>query len=132
MRPVALTEAGLTHYRVLCRRQRRTDLVNRAGRRQGRSMITGRRIPGNCGCSPVAEFGKGAARPIFRGIGLDELTFRRGVAGFFARGHHPVPDGAQVLTRLAGGEPATYLDRVSTAGTILVQAGSDLLGYCGA
>jgi hypothetical protein len=73
-----------------------------------------------------------ADHPIFRGIGLDELTFRRGVAGFFARGHHPVPDGAQVLTRLAGGEPATYLDRVSTAGTILVQASSDLLGYCGA
>jgi hypothetical protein len=36
-----------------------------------------------------------------------------------------------VLTRLAGGEPATYLDQVSTAGTILVQATSDLLGYCG-
>jgi hypothetical protein len=68
---------------------------------------------------------------IFHGLRPDELTFRRGVAGFFARGHHPVPDGAQVLTRLAGGEPATYLDRVSTAGTILVQASSDLLGYCG-
>ncbi|MGH3801361.1 MAG: hypothetical protein ACRDTD_14740 [Pseudonocardiaceae bacterium] len=72
-----------------------------------------------------------AEHPIFRGLQPDELTFRRGVAGFFARGHHPVPDGAQVLTRLAGGEPATYLDQVSTAGTILVQASSDLLGYCG-
>lgn len=72
-----------------------------------------------------------ADHPIFRGVQPNELTFRRGVAGFFARGHHPVPDGAQVLTRLAGGEPATYLDRVSTAGTILVQASSDLLGYCG-
>lgn len=71
-----------------------------------------------------------ADHPIFRGIG-DELTFRRGVAGFFARGHHPVPAGAEVLTRLAGGEPSTYLDRVSTAGTILVQATSDLLSYCG-
>ncbi|HKR49001.1 MAG TPA: hypothetical protein VJT72_05355 [Pseudonocardiaceae bacterium] len=72
-----------------------------------------------------------ADHPIFRGVRPEQLTFRRGVAGFFARGHHPVPDGAQVLTRLAGGQPATYLDQVSTAGTILVQASSDLLGYCG-
>ncbi|MGH8919074.1 MAG: hypothetical protein ACRD0H_12250, partial [Actinomycetes bacterium] len=72
-----------------------------------------------------------ADHPIFRGVQPGELTFRRGVAGFFARGHHPVPDGARVLTRLAGGQPATYLDQVSTAGTILVQATSDLLGYCG-
>ncbi len=72
-----------------------------------------------------------ADHPIFRGVQPDELTFRRGVAGFFARGHHPVPDGARVLTRLAGGEPATYLDDVSTAGPILVQASSDLLAYCG-
>src|SRR5581483_10255450 len=50
-----------------------------------------------------------ADHPIFRGMGT-ELTFRRGVAGFFARGHHPVPPGAEVLTRLFGGEPATYLD----------------------
>ncbi len=71
-----------------------------------------------------------ADHPIFRGIS-DELTFRRGVAGFFARGHHPVPAGAEVLTRLSGGEPSTYLDRVSTAGTIVVQATSDLLSYCG-
>lgn len=68
---------------------------------------------------------------IFHGLRPEELTFRRGVAGFFARGHHPPPEGAQVLTRLAGGQPATYLDRVSTAGTIVVQASSDLLGYCG-
>ncbi|MGH3974335.1 MAG: hypothetical protein ACRDS9_13560, partial [Pseudonocardiaceae bacterium] len=72
-----------------------------------------------------------ADHPIFRGKQRDELTFRRGVAGFFARGHHPLPARAEVLTRLSGGEPATYLDRVSTAGTIVVQATSDLLSYCG-
>jgi hypothetical protein len=72
-----------------------------------------------------------ADHPIFRGKQPDELTFRRGVAGFFARGHHPIPAGAEVLTRLSGGEPATYLDRVSTAGTIVVQTTSDLLGHCG-
>ncbi|MGH3719469.1 MAG: hypothetical protein ACRDRI_11655 [Pseudonocardiaceae bacterium] len=96
-------------------------------------------LPGASPFVPLAELSLAAYQVvevanhvIFHGIAPDELTFRRGVAGFFARGHHPVPEGAQVLTRLAGGQPATYLDRVSTAGTILVQATSDLLGYCGA
>lgn len=70
-----------------------------------------------------------ADHPIFAGVEPDDLTFRRGVAGFFARGHHPVPAGAQVLVRLSGGQPVTYLDRVSTAGTAVVQANGDLLGY---
>lgn len=72
-----------------------------------------------------------ADHPLFAGLTADDLTFRRGVAGFFARGHHPPPPGAQVLTRLAGGQPATYLDRVSTAGTILVHATADLAGHVG-
>ncbi len=67
--------------------------------------------------------------PVFRGVDAADLTFRRGVAGFFARGHHPPPEGAEVLTRLAGGQPTTYVDQTSTAGTILVQASWDLLGY---
>lgn len=70
-----------------------------------------------------------AEHPIFAGVEVDDLTFRRGVAGFFARGHHPPPEGAEVLVRLSGGEPVTYLDRVSTAGTILLQTNGDLFGY---
>lgn len=73
-----------------------------------------------------------ADHPIFAGVEPDDLTFRRGVAGFFARGHHPLPPGAEVLVRLAGGEPVTYVDRTSTNGTILVHASGDLLGYDGA
>lgn len=73
----------------------------------------------------VAEI---APHPIFAGVEPDDLTFRRGVAGFFARGHHPPPPGAEVLLRLAGGEPATYVDQVSTRGTIVVHASGDLLG----
>lgn len=72
-----------------------------------------------------------AEHPIFGGVERSDLTYRRGVAGFFARGHHPPPDGADVLVRLAGGQPVTYVDRCSTAGTILVQSTGDLLGYHG-
>ena len=67
--------------------------------------------------------------PIFDGIEMDDLIFRRGVAGFFARGHNEPPPGAEILLALAGNEPVVYLDRVSTRGTILAHSGNDLLGY---
>lgn len=70
-----------------------------------------------------------ADHPVFDGVDPHDLTLRRGVAGFFARGHHPPPEGAAILTRLSGGQPSTYLDQVSTPGTILVQSSCDLLGY---
>ncbi|MGQ0575904.1 MAG: hypothetical protein ACT4RN_17115 [Pseudonocardia sp.] len=92
-------------------------------------------LPGASAFVPLARPGLASYRvaeivphPIFDGVEPDDLTFRRGVAGFFARGHHPVPDGAEVLLRLAGGEPATYVDQVSTRGTIVVHASGDLLG----
>lgn len=67
--------------------------------------------------------------PIFEGVLSDDITYNKGVAGFFARGHHPVPEGAEVLLRLAGDEPVTYIDRNSSTGTILVHAGRSLFGY---
>jgi hypothetical protein len=67
--------------------------------------------------------------PIFEGIAIEDLVFRRGVAGFFARGHHQPPPGAEVILELPGGEPALYVDRVSTNGTILVHGGNDMLGF---
>lgn len=69
--------------------------------------------------------------PIFAGVRPEDLTFRKGVAGFFARGHHPSPPGAEVLLVLADGEPITYLDRSSSGGIILVHSGNDLWGYAG-
>jgi hypothetical protein len=69
--------------------------------------------------------------PIFEGILPEDLTFKDGVAGFFARGHHPPPEGAEILLTLPDGEPIIYIDRNSTQGTILVHSGNDLLGYAG-
>ncbi len=69
--------------------------------------------------------------PIFDGVRPEDLTFRKGVAGFFARGHHPSPRGAEVLLALEGGEPIVYVDRQTTGGTILVHAGNDLWGLAG-
>lgn len=67
--------------------------------------------------------------PIFKGVKEEDLTFRRGVAGFFARGHNPPAEGAEVLLELVGGEPIVYIDRHSTNGTILTHSGHDLLGF---
>lgn len=72
---------------------------------------------------------KAADHPIFKGVEEDHMTLKKGVAGFFARGHHPLPEGAEVLLTLNEGEPITYIDRKSTAGTILAHVGFDLFGY---
>lgn len=70
-----------------------------------------------------------ADHTVFAGVDPHDLTYRRGVAGFFARGHHPPPDGAEVLVTFTTGEPVTYVDRVTTGGTIFLQSSGDLLGY---
>lgn len=64
--------------------------------------------------------------PIFEGVLEDDMTFNKGVSGFFARGHHPIPEGAEVLLTLPGGEPINYIDRSSTKGTIFVHVGNDI------
>lgn len=66
-------------------------------------------------------------QPIFDGVLAEELTFTKGVAGFFARGSHtPIPAQAEILTTLPDAATVTYIDRHTTAGTILVHAGRDL------
>lgn len=67
--------------------------------------------------------------PIFEDVLEEDMTVNKGVKGFFARGHHPQPAGAEVLLTLQGGEPVTYIDRDTTAGTIFVHSGGNLFEY---
>jgi len=67
--------------------------------------------------------------PIFEGVLSEDVTYNRGVSGFFSRGHHPTPEGAEILLKLPGGEPITYIDRRSSKGTILLHAGRNLMNY---
>ncbi|OMF37588.1 phosphate starvation-inducible protein PhoH [Paenibacillus sp. FSL H8-0548] len=69
------------------------------------------------------------SHPIFEGVDTYDMTYNKGVAGFFARGHHPIPEGAEVLLTLPDHEPIVYIDRVSTDGTLLVSSGNALLNY---
>lgn len=67
--------------------------------------------------------------PVFEGVEMSDLTYQRGVAGIFARGHNPPPEHATTVLRLRDGEPVVYVDDESTAGTIFVHSGNDLIGF---
>lgn len=77
---------------------------------------------------PDDSAGRITSGSIFRDIDPADLTFRRGVAGFFARGQNPRPTGAEILATLAGGQPTTWVDRATTPGTVFTHAG-DMLGF---
>ena len=67
---------------------------------------------------------------IFRGVEMSELAYRKGVSGFYARGHHPLTNKeAEVLLAFLDGTPITFIDRTTTKGTILAHSARDLLSY---
>lgn len=67
--------------------------------------------------------------PIYDGVEINDMIYNKGVAGFFARGHHVPTNDVDVYLTIGEGNPATYVDRNSTRGTILVHSGYDLFGY---
>ena len=70
--------------------------------------------------------------PVTDGVAAEDLTFRRGVVGFWARGTLPPPTGSIVLTRFArSGRPADYIWHRPSGGRVLVHPGNDLWGYAG-
>lgn len=68
--------------------------------------------------------------PVFAGVDTEHLTFRRGVAGFYARGCNPPPDGAAVLHGVGPDRlPCDWVYERPTGGRILMHAGNDLWMY---
>lgn len=66
----------------------------------------------------------------FAGVDMNELAYRKGVSGFYARGSHPVTNPqAEVVLAFTDGTPITVIDRNSTGGTIVAHAARDLLAY---
>ncbi|MFC0315677.1 hypothetical protein ACFQNE_11435 [Gordonia phosphorivorans] len=70
------------------------------------------------------------AHPVWAGVDTADLTFRRGVSGFYARGYSErLPDGATVINRIGRlGLPVDYVYRLG-AGEVLVHGGLDLAVY---
>ncbi|RAI02268.1 hypothetical protein DLJ53_12960 [Acuticoccus sediminis] len=74
-----------------------------------------------------------ADHPVFEGVDMADLTFRRGVAGFYARGHNPPPPGAVGLIGLGPERvPCDWVYERPAGGRILMHAGNDLWMYAGA
>lgn len=70
------------------------------------------------------------AHSLFDGIDPRDLTFRKGVAGFYGRGHNPPPADAVVLNALGAARvPVDWMRTYERDGVLLVHAGNDLWGY---
>lgn len=68
--------------------------------------------------------------PVFEGVDTSELTYRRGVAGFYARGCNPPPEGAVVLHGVGPDRlPCDWVYERPSGGRILMHAGNDLWMY---
>lgn len=67
--------------------------------------------------------------PIFEGVIAEEMVYRKGVAGFFARGYYYPPKNAEILLGFLDDKVITYIDRENSDGTMLVHAGANLFQY---
>ena len=71
-----------------------------------------------------------ADHPVFDGVSAHDLTYRRGVAGFYARGYNPPPPGAVPLNGVGPAQwPCDWLYARPGGGTILMHAGNTLWMY---
>lgn len=69
---------------------------------------------------------------IARGVRADDLTYRRGVIGFWARGYFEKPPGAIAITRFAASRHAAdWVWKRPEGGKIFVHPGNDIWGYAG-
>lgn len=68
-----------------------------------------------------------APHPIFDGVDEADLSFRRGVAGFYGRGHNPPPPGARPLNGIGTqAAPIDWLYENAQGGRLLMHSGNDL------
>ncbi|MBK5959454.1 hypothetical protein CCR97_14735 [Rhodoplanes elegans] len=122
--------------------QANTALLDDYVARGGRIAISGHVAhPFLTGLSPVRPLDGGGiaelrveravAHPIWDGVALDDLTFRRGVAGFYGHAWHAPPEGATVIHTL--GPARRPLDFIYTQGRgdVLFHGGNDLWSFGG-
>jgi hypothetical protein len=71
-----------------------------------------------------------ASHPAFPDIAVERLSLRRGVAGFWGRGHNPPPPGATLIHGLGPERaPVDWEWRRPAGGTVLCHAGNDIWGF---
>lgn len=68
--------------------------------------------------------------PVFAGVDCHDLSFRRGVSGFYGRGANPAPEGALVLHRLAAQAlPVDWVWQRPQGGQIFMHGGNTMWMY---
>lgn len=66
----------------------------------------------------------------YKGVDMKELTYRKGVSGFYARGSHPVVNKeSEVMLQFTDGTPIVFIDRTATKGTVIAGSCRDFLTY---
>ncbi|MFX9031475.1 hypothetical protein ABTN13_20280, partial [Acinetobacter baumannii] len=70
-----------------------------------------------------------ADHPVWAGVDGGDLTFRRGVAGFYGRVWHDAPAGALIVNGIGPERRPLDFTYAVGAGTILFHGGNDLTGY---
>jgi hypothetical protein len=70
-----------------------------------------------------------ASHPLYTNVDANDLTFRRGVAGFYGRGANPPPPSARVVATLGGGSVPLDWEILVGAGRLYVHAGLDPWNY---
>ncbi|MDR1463500.1 MAG: hypothetical protein LBI68_10285 [Azoarcus sp.] len=72
------------------------------------------------------------AHPVFDGVEDYDISFRRGVSGFYGRGGNPPPPGAVILHRMqADHAPLDWFWERPQGGRILMHAGNTMWMYFG-
>ena len=70
-----------------------------------------------------------APHPVFAGVDRDVLGARRGVAGFYGRGHNPMPEEAEAVTGIGPDRlPVDWDWHHPGGGRLFSHAGNDLPG----
>jgi hypothetical protein len=73
-----------------------------------------------------------ADHPIFLGVDRLAWRFSRGVAGFYGRGHNPMPDGGIALTGISPErQPLDWVWHRPRGGSVFSHAGNDIWGMTG-
>ena len=89
-------------------------------------------VPGSGAGVAGLRVHRAAPHPVFDGVDPEHLTFRRGVAGFYARGGNPPPAGARVLNTLGPDvQPIDWVLDLPAGGRLLMHSGYDLWMYAG-
>lgn len=68
--------------------------------------------------------------PVFKGVDCRDLSVRRGVAGFYARGANPPPQGAVIVHRfIKDHSPIDWVWRRPDGGQIFMHSGNNMWMY---